>query len=427
MKSLYKKIIYAIIVITSIFSFFTFYEVADNHSLAGYIYDNYIHFNRRIVVREKVKNVELEEFQLFAADSVFFDIHNEYFIGLSRKGAERSWKTHSAKLVYKNDTFNVKIKGHGISPVRHTNMFGKYSIRVILKPGQEIFGYRKFSFVVLERTLNRNMVLSKFSELLNLYFKPSYLVKLSINNSEFYPYNLEPSNKNFCKNNLLRYEKINKNKKGPIGFFSNEKTIFKKRYKAPHEMSDYIKLKIINSAADSIAFVHRSYYAKYLAICLVLRFNGHGMSNESNFMVHSDLYDWVPVIHRDNIPQYVRNDKSKNIKEYFKEQLSEISQLYGEEYFLSQLFNYPTFLQELRKEVEYIVNHYTDIEDEIIESNKKYEQLLGGGFLDIHFNWRDESQLPEAYRSTFVDINLIEGNLNFWAKKINNNYYWKVN
>tara|TARA_B110000116_G_scaffold194924_1_gene169758 strand:+ start:35181 stop:36473 length:1293 start_codon:yes stop_codon:yes gene_type:complete len=421
-----KKISIFLVLAVTILYGLSYIEVAEDHSLYGYLFDNYIHLNRRYVDVKKTKEVQLDEFQLLLDDSIITNIKNEYKYPNGKNSYQRSWEKFKAKLIFKNDTFETQIKGHGVTPVNHINLQGCFSIRVKLLNNKAIYGYNKFSFVVIERTLNRNMVLYTFSKTANLYHKPSFLVKLKLNNNSFFPYNLEPSNKVYCKNENIFYSKININKKGPIGFFKKEKTIFINKFNLPStKTSSFTDVIILNSDQIKNISIHEEYYSKYLAVLFSLNFNGHGISNESNFMVHHDKYRWIPVIHRDNVPEKITNDTSQNITSHFKHQISKMTELYGDEFFITQLISKPEFKEKLRTEIRNIILQKEQIMSEIISQNRVYERLLSGGFLDVYFNWRDENKLPKAYKSTFLDVSLLENNFSFWEEKLDQNSFWK--
>ena len=76
-----KKISIFLVLAVTILYGLSYIEVAEDHSLYGYLFDNYIHLNRRYVDVKKTKEVQLDEFQLLLDDSIITNIKNEYKYG----------------------------------------------------------------------------------------------------------------------------------------------------------------------------------------------------------------------------------------------------------------------------------------------------------------------------------------------------------
>lgn len=99
--------------------------------------------------------------------------------GIEYYKKHRAWK--KAKLVFKGDTLNVRIRAHGIEPDGHHE--GKYfSLQVKTKKGKQFKGRSKFKLIIYERLGFHINLLQKYHEKFSLLWaKPEELVKLNIN------------------------------------------------------------------------------------------------------------------------------------------------------------------------------------------------------------------------------------------------------
>ena len=417
--SLLKTIVF-LIGFLLVFYFVGKIKISDKGNLNGYIVENYIHNSKREVDLSQVMNHDLSTFQLLIDSSDLKSIIVEY----GRKTNLIDWVNHKAKLIYNTDTFIVSVTGHADSPSCHKKG-NRVSLRFNIQGENKINGVNRFSLVLFDLIGNRAKTLELFSNALDVKMKPSTLVSLLVNGEEYWPMHFEPSTKKFAKKNKLLYKKVNLFKSAVQCYrksILNIDSIIESDSSLIHPSFR----KLLTPKFLSFNKKELSSLAKHLSVQLILNLNGHGLTGENFvFVMDKKTNNFLPIFTRDDIPGVCKTDV-KNLKSHYKIQIQKFIEEHGDEMLFSSLIQSQEFVDSVKFNIRSLLNKREAIIDEFMKYNKLSESLYSGKFLDVHFNWRDECEMDERIHLPHISPCMLNHNLDFWSKKLENDNFWNV-
>jgi hypothetical protein len=392
-------------------------KVSNVQNVNGFLLEKYLHNPKKVIDFAKVAELDIPEYQLLIDTN---DL-NKIILAYDFKTESNEWETFKGKLIFQQDTFKVKISGHGDTPSNCHKKKNRVSLRIQCK--KKIKGVKKFSFILFEPHGNRPKTLEIFSKQLGLIMKPSTLVKLNINSSLNWPMFIEPSTKSFCKSKELLYSK-NGLLKSSIQCYELSIKEVKGRYKSDSSTIHPAFLKFLKDYNYNQSDI--SFFSKHFALQLILDLNGHGLTGENAvFVVDKKTENLQLLVGRDDIAG-VCNTSWGNISLHYQDQIKLFVKEHGEEILFSALIKEKEFLDSSRVNLNFLIKNRDQIMEEFYEYNKMTESLYSGKFLDIHFNWRDKCELNENVFIPDVTRCLLDNNFTYWESKIQDDKFWKI-
>lgn len=245
-------------------------------------------------------------------------------------------KWRNAKLIYKDKTYNIKIKAHGKAPSGHRA--GKYmSFSIKLKKERSIWNATRFNLIIYNRIQHKRLLIFDLARRFNVLVKPDDLVRVKINNWEeklYYfehrlnneymesrnraSYKIFGNRRQDHKSSILTYE--DEFEPEEFSYYFNE--IFQKQdYPESHREAIYHRYLDINQ--DIMGNKYRSigkyfdmdYITSFSAARTIAGHTGHGYT-KINFYVYDDIASgrFYPVFTRDNIPSELQLPDSDPIE-----------------------------------------------------------------------------------------------------------------
>ncbi|MDA9328511.1 hypothetical protein N9Q76_00105 [Flavobacteriales bacterium] len=395
-------------------------RINETQNVNGYIIENYLHQSKREVDVAEILNKDVEGFKLLIDTNKLKAISREY----DGKTEDIEWNSYKAKLIFKGDTFKVSVSGHADTPSCHKKG-NRISLRFKIKGKKRINGVKKFSLVLFDPIGNRSKALELFAGVLDVKMKPSHLVSLVVNENKVWPMHFEPSTKHYTRVNGLLYRKVNLYKSA-IQCYTNSKLAIDSIFASDSSSIHASFRELAKGEEYSFNKEESSHLAKHMAVQLVLDLNGHGLTGE-NFVFVFDKRkgEFRPVLTRDDIPG-VCDTSGVSLTEHYKFQVRKYIKEHGDEILFSSLIKSQSFVDSVRVHVNSLISMRTPILEEFMEYNKITESLFSGKFLDVHFNWRDHCEMDERIFLPNVSPCMINNNLDFWSKKVNEYDFWNV-
>jgi hypothetical protein len=396
-------------------------KVDKNQNVNGFLFEKYLHNPKRIVDHNPISEYNFPKYNLLIDSSDLNAIIKAYDF----KTESIPWKSYKGKLIFKGDTFKVRICGHADSPTADKKG-NNVSLRIKLKGGKKIHGVNKFSFILFSPIGNRAKVLQLFSESINLKMKPSNLVELSINNSTSTAIHFEPSTKKYCKKINVAYKKVGLFKSA-LQCFGKYSSIVSKKHQVDSTTIHPYFSRFFNGNGVVLNEEELQDFAKHFAVQLVLNLNGHGITPENFVAVIShETLNIEPLLTRSDIPTYC-DTAFNTLSSYYQNQIGSFIKEHGEEVLFSSLMKQPKFIDLTKGYIKTIIRNKSSILQEFTDYNEIVEALFSGKFLDVNYNWRDNCVIDRRLFKPNIGLCMLNYNLNFWEAKLQDTDFWNVN
>ena len=282
-------------------------------------------------------NIPLIELSLSRSDlSHFKNLHEKFEnkeYGKSYYTSNNTWK--KAKLIYKGEPFNIKIRSMGSSPTFHRkDHFISFAVKVSDK--RTINNLSSFNLIIAERIRPNRHINLFMANKFDLIYQNEELVRVKINkwqeklffmeervrkqlmesayNSSLVILRGKDENKitndrtlipntifnfyNFSHDSTkIKFEKI----------FNEEKVAIQNRTEIYNRYNDLNNYLLDSKEKSSSDYFNSQYISSYEAVRMILGFDGHG---SNDYLPHNRSDGkFYPVVHRDNVPTFIKDSE----------------------------------------------------------------------------------------------------------------------
>jgi len=354
-------------------------------SLLSVVDDNAVNEQGIMRIEVVIDNKAEFHFKRLYRDYYFNGLGDENNDFLEYYKVNNKWK--KASLIILNDTFKVKIKGHGRTP--YAQKYGdNISYTIKFKGRKYPFLSKRINFIIYNRIQLSSEILKLIGHDFNLYYPESKLVYAKVGSNDESLYFVEERiNKSFFKRRKLNMVIFNKGVGGSLIYnelsdidklsemigekLKNNNSLSTKIKE--HIIKDYRALnKAIKEGNTNVLkkYFNLDYMSRLNAFRIVYGSDGHGFNSVNLEMAYDTITRlFYPIIHRD-----MHSSLLTNIKNPY----SYIDNTNEKLLFWIALDSDKQFIDLTKEKINYYLsnNEIGRIETDIDEINKKYKELF---------------------------------------------------